>query len=291
MSSAIRQTTPGIITKTEKVISGNLFTSDFYQLKCWDYDFSNEQKSSNGYNDCLCILYVKKGTLFFNLSHESYEMHSGHIIIDKPDYEYRLRPSAGECTIFNFTDDFYKRFSEDMNICKTFFFFNKNILSLLLRSNAETDYLHHQVMRQMPVAGKLEMDNMVLDFFNQVVGIITNINVDEQLNRKVSTKRLSTVEAAKAYMHENFSSDISLSEIAGHCFVSPFHFSRLFKKFTFFSPYQYLQNTRLKHAELLLKNSRMTVTDISYAAGFSSTEYFATAFKQRYRLSPTDYRR
>src|SRR5260221_4112828 len=180
MSSVVRATSSGKIVNPEKVISGNLFTSDFYQLKCWDYDFSDEQKSRKGYNDSLCILYVKKGNLFFNLFSESYEMHSGHIIIDKPDYEYRLRPSAGECSIFNFTVAFYKQFSEEMNMSQSFFFSKENILSLLFLSNAETDYLHHQIIKQRHVAGKLEMDNMVLDFFNQVIGIITNINVEDQ---------------------------------------------------------------------------------------------------------------
>jgi AraC family transcriptional regulator len=49
-------------------------------------------------------------------------------------------------------------------------------------------------------------------------------------------------------------------------------------------------NIRLKHAEMLLKNSSMSISEISFSAGFNSAENFATAFKQRYKMNPTKYR-
>ena len=271
--------------------SSTLFTSGFYQIKHWGYDFDDDKKINTGFNDCLCIVHVKKGNFYFNLSSQSLDMHSGHVVIEKPNYEYRLRPSTGECSIFNFTDDFYRQFLEDMNMKQSFFFSNKNLVSLMLLSNPELDYLQHQIMKRCFTAGKLEIDNLVLEFFNRVAGIITNISIEEELSTMISMQRLSTVEAAKEYMQENFISDISLLEIAAHCFISPFHFSRLFKKFTGYSPHQYLQNIRLKHGEMLLKNSSLTISEISYAAGFSSLEYFATAFKQRYNMRPGEYRK
>jgi len=100
----------------QKVESSTLFTSGFYQIKHWGYDFDDDKKINTGFNDCLCIVHVKKGNFYFNLSSQSLDMHSGHVVIEKPNYEYRLRPSTGECSIFNFTDDFYRQFLEDMNM-------------------------------------------------------------------------------------------------------------------------------------------------------------------------------
>ena len=96
----INKTPVNKITKVEELISANLFVSDFYQIKHWAYDFMKENKTSNGYNDCPCVVFVKKGNFLFDLSNDSYDMYSGHIIIDKPDYEYQLRPSLGECMPF-----------------------------------------------------------------------------------------------------------------------------------------------------------------------------------------------
>lgn len=278
------------VMPVENVKSNHLFISDFYEIKNWEYDFQQDKANSKGYNDCLCFVFVRKGNFFFDLSKDSYDMHTGHIVIDKPDYEYKLRPAAGACSIFNFTLDFYKRFQEDMNMKYSFFFSNNNILSLMLRATPEAEYLHHQVMKKASVAGKLEMDNLVLELFNQIISTITDRSIEEEINASLKGHRLSTVERAKEYMVENFSSDISLAGISDHCCVSPFHFSRIFKKYTSWTPHQFLQNVRLKHAEMLLKNSQMNISEISFHSGFNSLEYFATAFRQKYKFNPTGYR-
>lgn len=286
----IDQTVQTTVNKVENVIADYLYKSDFYQIKNWAVDFKREKKLTNDYNDCFCFVFVKKGNFLFDLSKESYDMHTGHIVIDKPNYEYRLRPSSGECSIFNFTDNFYRQFIDDLKLKYSFFFANPNILSLLLKSTPETEYLHYQIMKKVAYAGKLEMDNFVLELLKNIVASITNSSLDDELDASLKAHHLVTIEKAKEYMHEKFATDISLYEISIYSHVSPFHFSRVFKKFTAFSPYQYLLNVRLKHGEMLLKNTTMPISDVSFSSGFNSVEHFATAFKQKYKVNPTKYR-
>jgi AraC family transcriptional regulator len=276
--------------KAAPIIADYLFQSDFYQVKNWSFDFEKDKQPGKGFNDCLCVVIVRNGNFLFDLSKDSYDMHTGHVIIDKPNYEYQLRPSTGACSIFNFTDDCYHQFIDDLNLKYSFFFSNPNILSLLLKSTPETEYLHYQIMKNIRHAGKLEMDNLVLGLLKQIVLTITNNTIDDKVENSLKMHHLYTMERAKEYIHENFSSNISLYELSRHSHVSPFHFSRIFKKFTSFSPHQYLMNIRLKHAEMLLKNSSMPISEISFSAGFSSAEHFATTFKQKYKTNPTSYR-
>jgi AraC family transcriptional regulator len=274
-----------------KVESAILYQSDFYQIKNWTFDFEGDRRLSNGFNDCLCVVFVKRGQFHFDLSAHSYDMHTGHIVIDKPNYEYTLRPATGECSIFNFINEFYRQITDDLNLKHSFFFSNPNILSLLLKTSPETEYLHYQILKKTCEGPRLEMDNLVLELLKQIIFIITNSTPDDQMEVSFKTHQLSTIERAKAYINEKFATDISLYEISSYSHVSPFHFSRIFKKFTSFSPYQYLLNVRLKHSELLLKNTSMLISEISFSSGFNSAEHFATAFKQRYGMSPTQYRK
>jgi transcriptional regulator GlxA family with amidase domain len=92
-------------------------------------------------------------------------------------------------------------------------------------------------------------------------------------------------------MNENFFNDISLQELSSHCCVSPFHFSRVFKKFTAYSPHQYLLNIRLKHAEMMVRNTHQPLADVCFASGFNSIEHFATTFRQKFKVSPAAYRK
>lgn len=135
------------------------------------------------------------------------------------------------------------------------------------------------------------MDNLVLELLKHIVASITNSLLEDEPNELMKKFHLATVERAKEYIHEHFATDISLYEIANYSHVSPFHFSRIFKKFTSFSPHQYLQNIRLKHGEMLLKNSMLPIAEISISSGFNSADYFATAFKQKYKMAPTQYRK
>lgn len=265
-----------------------LYSSDFYEIKSWSYHISKEKQDTH--NDCMSLVFVKKGHLHFNLSKDRFEMRSGHVLFDKPDYQFRFLPALGACTIFNFSDDFYRRFLEDLNLKRTFFFSNPQLLSIKLLSTPETEYLHYQLLKKAFRTGKLEMDNLVLELLHQIVHLITDGSKGLKLDTILETKHLSTIEMAKDYLYKNFASDISLQEISGHCLVSPFHFSRIFKKFTAFSPHQYLQRIRLKHGALLLKNSVLPVSEIAYSSGFNSLEYFATAFRQLYNQSPSQYR-
>lgn len=292
-SSSINQKmgySASLSVKACKVNSGILYSSDFCEVKNWQYDFQNDHQASQGYNDCLCIVIVKRGNFLFDLGQESYDMHSGYIVIDKPNYEYRLRPSAGECTIFNFTETFYEQLVEDYSLKTSFFFSSPNLLSLVLKSAAETDYLHYRILKSIGKSGKLETDNLILDLATSIASLITNQSLDMSATKYTRQLHLRPIEMAKDYINEHFASDISLFHLADHCCVSPFHFTRVFKKFTRYTPHQYLQNVRLKHGETLLRNTNWQVSDIAIACGFNSVEYFATAFRQKYCVTPTLYR-
>jgi AraC family transcriptional regulator len=152
-----------------------------------------------------------------------------------------------------------------------------------------SDFLYYQILSRLRIASRLEIDGMVLDMLQNVMEVMNNKS--DWQNCIVSPRRLEAVELAKSYMHTHYANDISLSELSQKCFISPFHFSRIFKRATGVSPHQYLIDIRLKQTELMLKSSKQNLTDIAYAAGFTSTAYFITSFSQRYGVSPAKYRK
>lgn len=53
----------------------------------------------------------------------------------------------------------------------------------------------------------------------------------------------------------------------------------------------FIQNKRLSHAEKLLLATDTPIADIAYSSGFSSPDYFSTVFKQKYNVTPSQFRR
>ena len=55
------------------------------------------------------------------------------------------------------------------------------------------------------------------------------------------------------------------------------------------TPVEYIRSMRLKKAAYLLEKSDLKIADISFEVGFSNTNYFARAFRNKYQMTPSDY--
>ncbi|MGZ5134398.1 MAG: helix-turn-helix transcriptional regulator, partial [Flavitalea sp.] len=213
-------------------------------------------------------------------------------LITKPGYGYTVTHThtvPDECTIFEFSRDFYDELQAHFN--RTSFFFNNELHSTLIKTNAELEFLHYNIIQLALVQGgsKLEIDQLVMEMIEKVLMCINEYHPDEKINGRLKKNHLITIERAKEFITQEFANDISLMDIAAYCHVSPFHFSRIFKIFTSYSPHQFLLNIRLKNAELLLKNTSLPVADVAFSSGFNSIQYFTTAFRQKYNCPPAKF--
>jgi two-component system response regulator YesN len=68
------------------------------------------------------------------------------------------------------------------------------------------------------------------------------------------------------------------------------YINRIFKKATGMSIGTYLNETRLQFALTYLKTSNFSVNDISDILGFSSPSFFYKKFREKYGITPNDYR-
>lgn len=86
--------------------------------------------------------------------------------------------------------------------------------------------------------------------------------------------------------------DFTLDDLAGAAPFSRFHFHRIFATTMGETVQAFIRRLRLEKAvNLLVFTPSMRITDVSLECGFSSSQNFARAFKERYGLSPGDYRR
>jgi AraC-like DNA-binding protein len=201
-----------------------------------------------------------------------------------------LHTVPDECTIFDFKPAFFQELLENYGTVR--FFSDNDLHSTLIKTNPETEFLHHEIVRLIltQTGSKLQIDNLVMEVVDQVLRDATGYDSDRRVNARLKKNHLITIEKAKDYITRNFTNDISLTGIADCCNVSLFHFSRIFKTFTSISPHQFLLSVRLKNSELLLKNTAMPVADVAFSSGFNSIEHFTTAFRQKYHSPPARFR-
>jgi YesN/AraC family two-component response regulator len=88
------------------------------------------------------------------------------------------------------------------------------------------------------------------------------------------------------HINERFHEPLSLTELSENFYISPFYLSRTFKAVTGFTLIEYLNLTRIKEAQRLLKETSIKVIDISEAIGFDHLGHFDRIFKKITKMTP-----
>lgn len=93
-----------------------------------------------------------------------------------------------------------------------------------------------------------------------------------------------------SYIVQNLEKPILLQDLAEIAAMSPYHFCRVFKQKTGFTPHQYLLNARVNAAKFFLKTTDLPNKSIIARCGFNSESGFCTVFKRLTGRTPRQYR-
>jgi len=109
------------------------------------------------------------------------------------------------------------------------------------------------------------------------------------MNRQ-NTKDYDRIAKAIGYIADRLRRQPTLGEVASHLHLSPFHFQRLFSRWTGVTPKRFLQVLTLEHAkeQLKLAKSRLEVSD---SLGLSSGSRLYDHFVQLEAVTPGQYRK
>jgi AraC-like DNA-binding protein len=55
------------------------------------------------------------------------------------------------------------------------------------------------------------------------------------------------------------------------------------------TPVDYIRSFRLDKAAALMEKSTMTISEISYQVGFTTSNYFAKSFKNKFNMLPSEF--
>jgi AraC-like DNA-binding protein len=94
------------------------------------------------------------------------------------------------------------------------------------------------------------------------------------------------VSYARQLMEHNLNRNWKVSDLAEIAGISERHLAETFTRDTGVSPHQYLLEQRISAAEVYLRGGDLSITEIALELGFSSSQYFATAFKRSRGFPP-----
>ena len=92
------------------------------------------------------------------------------------------------------------------------------------------------------------------------------------------------------FIRENITEDLTIELLSEKAYMSESNFYRTFKHETGSTPIDFIIEERLKLAESLLRDPKMSVKEAFMASGFNSFSYFCRIFKKKKNLSPTEFK-
>ena len=117
--------------------------------------------------------------------------------------------------------------------------------------------------------------------------IFSNFEVLRNAMSDPSSTRDHFIDQAEALVVENLSNEqFGVSELAAAMNMSRSNLLRKIKKRTKLSASQFIRQVRLEQGMELLRDSSLTVSEISYQVGFGSTSYFIKCFREHYGYPP-----
>jgi AraC family transcriptional regulator len=93
------------------------------------------------------------------------------------------------------------------------------------------------------------------------------------------------------FIETHLERELHLSELANEAGFSTSHFIRSFRQITGKTPHQYLLRRRVERAKSVMRDRRVSLTEVALASGFADQHHLARIFRRMTGLTPSSYRR
>ena len=264
--------TIGLIPINSYVENHLLYLQVFSLMKAGK-NFSTKRKNYSSF----LLLYTYDGTGILEYENKKYELSigMGFFIDCRKPHSYYTSGENWVHSVLHFNGKtaswFCKKFKESGSVnfeCPVEGFYQSDLEQILISYQDTGPY------REFEVSIKLE---------NLLMMLLKEKNKDIQIIPDY-------IRYLQKYMESNFTTQLSLDDLAAFAGISKFHLSREFKKYTGYSPNAYLIELRIGKAKLLLSNTSLPVYKIGELSGFMNDVNFINLFKNRTGVTPSRYR-
>lgn len=275
----------------------NAFTVDsiitIYYLD-WEQVMQKSQSHGVTYNFWQ-LLYVDRGEYICSIEEDSFRLSSGQMILAEPN-KVRKSLSSKNAMVAIISFRCASRGMDNIkNKIITLSEDDRKLLSRILTSGTEifsTIPDNQDYIGQEPKAGTTDYElqamknNLELLLINLCTTASKHSSPSAQNQINYYEKKFRTIEK---YMLENLDKSITLKELSCATGFSLSTIKRIFSSQAGSGALHHFLKLKIKEAKRLIKETDMTMTEISESLGFSSIHYFSRIFKKIAGKSPSSY--
>jgi AraC-like DNA-binding protein len=119
---------------------------------------------------------------------------------------------------------------------------------------------------------------------NQLLYVVTVFVTSRYYNDKEEIMK------GKEYIEDHWMEEFDIDKMANTVNLSRYHYTRLFKKHTDMTPYQYYQDVKISKLKEKMCDKNLSVAQVFAECGVDYNGNFAKIFKQKVGMTPSQYR-
>ena len=198
------------------------------------------------------------------------EAHTGYSAKELPLTYRMLYPST----------DLVRQIAKEAQITGTPYFKDAVVQNEVL---AKKIFALHAILERSP--NSLEKQSLLVEVFSAILYHYADIAVPAVRHNKEH----QAVRLIKEYLHDNFSSNISLEELVQITNLNRCYLIRIFRQAVGMPPYTYLNQIRMRKAKQFLSRG-MSIANVAIAVGMSDQSHLNRHFKRIFGITPGCYR-
>ena len=230
-----------------------------------------------------------------NLTKSNFQLNHNNTYLfatSRQDMEITLEQSKNLEVFILFIGDFFiKRYlSDSVNEPINFLYQQlQQEISLELINASSTDALSLYLIDKIVNVKNNEKMKSIISEHRAIEYLIHRFSlIDLHQPEEHTPEEIDIAARAKKIIINNFSSPLSIKELARLCATNDFKLKKYFKKVHQSTIYAYIQKQRLKKANLLLRENLMNVAEVANEVGYKHPGHFSAIFFKTYGVYPKD---
>lgn len=239
----------------------------FFRIQYEDFEFKPH------FHDHYVIQLVRSGVNLGERERKTYAVSPGELLVINPGETHTGGVKGNEKLDYMGLypeNEFFEDFLADCPVLQGKTVFRQEVISDQELANS----LQKLIYISSTSHDALEVQSLVLDFF----ALLGERYVYHRPKGTRWGNERSGIRKAVEFIGENYRRNFSLHELSDYVALSPWHFSRVFRRDTGLTPFEYLRNIRVEKARKLLLDNH-SLMDALHLTGFYDQSHFIRHFK------------
>jgi AraC-like DNA-binding protein len=250
----------------------------FYPLCAGHYYCNSSYRVQRNNYDSFLIIYVKKGAGYLTIQNKTFPFQSGDLVI-VDCYQPHIYGTTTDSEILwiHFDGATSREYIQMLQSQNEPVYALKNALSM-----------ENELKKVINMISSQENINDPLCSLS-ILQLLTEAMLGND-SRDIKKHPSHVIEDTLSYISSHIGDSLSLQFLADRAGLSPFYFTRLFKKETGYTPHNYIIQSRINIAKFYLKSSEYSIKQICFNSGFPSESSFCSTFKKISGMTPSEYK-